>query len=201
MLRCYITDRMRFAGDDADRRQRVLACIGRAMESGVDFVQLREKDLSANSLEQFALQVRQLLGTREPAQRPKLLIHHRTDIALAIGAEGVHLPSRSSGALSAADVRTLWMRSSQRPPVISVSCHTEEDVALAESQGADFVLFGPVFEKSGVAAIDGLTRLRRVCVAHPRLPILALGGVNAQNTPDCLRAGAAGIAAIRLFQE
>jgi thiamine-phosphate pyrophosphorylase len=82
--------------------------------------------------------------------------------------------------------------------VITRSCHTGEDVVRAESKATDFAIFAPVFEKMGTAP-TGLAALHEACRAQ--LPVLALGGVTLQNTRSCLEAGAAGIAAIRLFQE
>jgi thiamine-phosphate pyrophosphorylase len=82
--------------------------------------------------------------------------------------------------------------------VITRSCHTGEDVLRAESEAADFAIFAPVFEKKGEVP-TGLASLREACQA--KIPVLALGGVTLQNARSCLEAGAAGIAAIRLFQE
>jgi len=96
--------------------------------------------------------------------------------------------------------------------VIAASCHTEGEIEMAESQAVDFAVFGPVFEKSG-RGTGGLGDLRRICskispavgnteaVARERLPVLALGGVTLENAAECVRAGAAGIAGIRLFQQ
>jgi thiamine-phosphate pyrophosphorylase len=110
----------------------------------------------------------------------------------------VHLPA---GSPPAAEIRAAWLRSSNREPLIGISAHSVADVQQAERDGANFVLLAPIFEKvsSGSKGI-GLDVLREACGA-PRMAVLALGGVNLANARACLDAGAAGIAAIRLFQQ
>jgi thiamine-phosphate pyrophosphorylase len=133
---------------------------------------------------------------REAGSATRVLINSRTDIALAACADGVHL--RSSD-VSPADVRRIWSAAGARSkPVVAVSCHTEQEVVAAKLAGADFVVFGPVFGKSGTQGV-GLPDLRGAC-AHG-IPVLALGGVNLENYKSCLETGAAGIAGIRLFQD
>lgn len=194
MLRYYITDRKQLASDDD-----LLDCVMRACAAGVKFACLREKDLNARELEALAYRVRAAV-----TGATKFIVHSRPDIAIAVGADGVHLAS-GADELNPGDVRALWLNATSRNPVIVVSCHTVEEVAWAESQGADLAVFGPVFEKSGVPNPDGLERLRQVChrnvAARPPMPILALGGVTDQNAEQCMQAGAAGIAGIRLFQQ
>ena len=119
---------------------------------------------------------------------------------LAVGADGVHLPSDD---ISPSEVRQIWSKCgvgapARERPVITWSCHTRENVLRAESEGADAAIFAPVFEKIGSAAA-GLAALREACRA--KIPVLALGSITLQNAGSCLDAGAAGIAAIRLFQE
>jgi len=200
---CYITDRSQFPGPEPARRKRLLAKIAEAARAGVDYIQLREKDLPGRDLEQLAREaVRILLATRRSPLATGLLINSRTDVALAAGAHGVHLRSDD---VSPREVRALWARVSRnakretRNPILSVSCHTVEEVARAAAARASFVIFGPVFEKDGVATPGGLDLLRRAC--RQRVPVLALGGVTLENAGQCLAAGAAGIAAIRLFQQ
>ena len=81
---------------------------------------------------------------------------------------------------------------------VGVSCHTPPEVAQAAAEGADFTVFGPVFEKKS-AQPTGLDALREAC--REKIPVLALGGVTLENAESCIRSGAAGIAGIRLFQE
>lgn len=218
MLLYYITDRRQFPGGPAEQRRALLAKIAEAARAGVDHIQLREKDLCARDLEALAREAVALLAGRKTEDRSLktlLLLNSRTDVALASGAAGVHLPA---GDLAASEVRALWAaatRTSHLAPrtcTIGVSCHAANEVASAESHGADLAVFGPVFEKSG-SAVDGLAALRAACSRGSRtvarteagyattMPVLALGGVTLANAAECMRAGAAGVAGIRLFQE
>lgn len=223
----YITDRTAFGRDERTRRLRLLEKIGEATRAGVDYIQLREKDLSTRELEALAREVvrtirevRKLTPDPYPLT-PALLINSRTDIALATAADGVHLRSddispqavctiRSKAHVGTADIgcpaqntaaTAVERRHASGHPLIAVSCHSPEDVARAESDGATFAVFAPVFEKKDAPGTQpaGLAKLREAC--KTKIPILALGGVTLQNANSCLEAGAAGIAAIRLFQE
>jgi thiamine-phosphate pyrophosphorylase len=217
LLLYYITDRAAFSGDEFARRQTLLAKIAEAARAGVDYIQLREKDLPARDLEpltraalsairdvQVKIQnVKLRAEHREP--RTALLINCRSDVALATAADGVHLPANS---LSPAEVRRIWEASSRHAAtpaapgvVISVACHEPAEVRQAETGGADFAVFAPVFEKKGApgARPAGLDNLRRAC--QHRIPVFALGGVTLVNVAACLEAGASGIAGIRLFQD
>jgi thiamine-phosphate pyrophosphorylase len=199
LLLYYITDRNQFPSDAAEKERRLLAKIAECASAGVDYIQLREKDLNSRELEALATKAVRAIPA---GSRTRLLISSRCDIALACGAHGVHLPSRD---ISAADARGIFARAVVRDAVIGVSTHSLEEVAAAEEQGASFVVFGPVFEKSGKANPEGLEQLRQAChrprAAAPPVPVLALGGITLENARVCLDAGAAGIAAIRLFQE
>ena len=199
MLLCYITDR-RLLGDHENIRQKnLLVWIESAAAAEIDFIQLREKDLSARELESLAGEAMARL-TRFPKSR--LLINSRLDIALALAAHGVHLRAED---FQASDARYIAAKAGKQI-VIGVSCHSAKEVALADSHGADFALLGPIFEKRGeTLAPLGLDELRRACTrpaaAASRMPVLALGGVNLSNAHDCMKAGADGVAGIRLFQE
>ena len=194
----YITDRRQFPGDAQEQERRLLAKIAECAAAGVDLVQLREKDLSAGALEELALKAMAAVA----GSRTRLLINARTDVALACGAHGVHLPAND---LSASDARAIFARAGASEPVIGVSAHSAAEVASAEAHGADFAVFAPVFEKSGSANHEGLEQLRQIChraeAAQPPMPVLALGGITFENAQQCVAAGAAGIAAIRLFQQ
>lgn len=162
---------------------------------------MREKDLPIRELESLAHAaariVSQQAGTRE--SRTRLLINSRVDVAIACGFDGVHLRSVD---ISPRDVRGVWTLAREgSSPIVAVSCHTVTDVARAASEAADFAVFAPVFEKKGMPAspATGLAALRDAC--RQNIPVLALGGVNLENAHSCLEAGAAGIAAIRLFQD
>ncbi|HYM07216.1 MAG TPA: thiamine phosphate synthase [Terriglobales bacterium] len=191
MLLYYITDRSQFDGDEAARRSRLLVTIAESARCGVDYVQLREKDLSARELETLAREVQ--LRTENQKLRTVFLINSRTDIAWACGGQGVHLPAND---ISPSEVRKIW--SAPGRLTIGASCHTRTEVARARQEGADFAVFGPVFEKAG-ARPAGLDALREAC--QEKIPVLALGGVTLENAESCMQAGAAGIAAIRLFQD
>ena len=206
MLLYYITDRKSLAGTDAQQRNRLLARIGEAAHAGVDYIQLREKDLAARDLERLARDA--VRATRENSATAKLLVNGRADVALASRADGVHLPA---GELDASEVRALWIRASDREPTIAVSAHTVAEVRAA-AQGANFAVLAPIFEKAhtDVQGI-GIDALRVACAAwRPRdntesaqpgcFAVLPLGGVTLANAEACLAAGAAGVAGIRLFQ-
>ncbi len=198
MLLYYITDRFQFTGDETARRSRLLATLAEAARCGIDYIQLREKDLSTRELEILAREAVQHLRTENPKLKTVFLINSRTDIALASGAQGVHL--RSSD-ISPSEVKKIWTLSGCTLPLtVGVSCHSRVEVARAAQEGADFAVFGPVFEKErGHSRPAGLEALREAC--QEKIPVLALGGITLENAEACMQAGAAGIAAIRLFQQ
>jgi thiamine-phosphate pyrophosphorylase len=194
----YITDRRQFPGDPQEQEQRLLAKIAECAAAGVEYIQLREKDLETRALEELAHKAMTALA----GSHTQLLINARTDVALACGAHGVHLPAND---LAASDVRAIFARARRSEPVIGVSTHSAAEVTSAEAHGANFAVFGPVFEKSGSANREGLEQLRQIChrteAAQPPMPVWALGGITLENAQQCASAGAAGIAAIRLFQQ
>ena len=164
MLLYYITDRKSLAGTDAQQRSRLLVRIGEAARAGVDYIQLREKDLAARDLERLARDA--VRAVRENSATAKLLINGRADVALACGADGVHLPA---GELDASEVRALWMQASDRAPVIAVSAHTIEEVRAAADQGADFAVLAPIFEKAHTDVLGiGIDVLRAACADRRR---------------------------------
>jgi thiamine-phosphate pyrophosphorylase len=195
-LLCYITARKQFPGNDEEQKRRLLAKIAECAVAQVDYIQIREKDLSIRALEDLA---RSAVALLPHESRTRLLINSRTDVALACGAHGVHLPAND---LPASEVRAIFGRTGNIHPVIAVSTHSIEEISYAEAHGADFAVFGPVFEKDGLTVDDGLERLKQACHRPDRaMPVLALGGVTLANVRACMAAGADGIAAIRLFQE
>jgi thiamine-phosphate pyrophosphorylase len=200
----YITDRSAFPGDELTRRRLLLEKIAEAASAGVDYIQLREKNLSSRELEQLANEAIQVIAETKnlpTVHRPQpaaLLINSRTDVALATQAAGVHLRSQD---ISPADVRTAWSCGSPKDPVISMTCHSPQEVTQAAENSADLAIFAPIFEKKDAPGTHptGLSQLREAC--RNKIPVLALGGITLKNAHSCLEAGAAGIAAIRLFQE
>jgi thiamine-phosphate pyrophosphorylase len=178
MIRCYVTDR---------RQGDLLAHIARAVASGVDMIQVREKDLSAMDLLELVCRTRDIVASY-PDSRTKVLVNGRLDIALIAGIDGVHLPGDG---LPAAQVRP-------HVRTLGTSCHSTEDAIQAERAGADYIVFGPVFDTPGKNAV-GVDALRQV-VHAVKIPVLAIGGINGNNTPAVIEAGASGIAAIRMFQ-
>jgi thiamine-phosphate pyrophosphorylase len=157
--------------------------------AGVDAVQLREKHLSDRALYQLALAARTALP---PAAR--LLVNGRADVAVAAGADGVHLPA--DGVPAAA----LRARFGDRL-LIGVSTHRLEEVERAHREGADYVVFGPIYEappKTGHGEPLGPRALARATATGT--PVYALGGVTLERFAEIAATGAAGIAAIRLFQ-
>jgi thiamine-phosphate pyrophosphorylase len=190
LLLYYITDRTQFPGNEASRRRALLDAIAEASRSGVDFIQLREKDLSGRELEALARDAAAMV--RENSSRTRLLINSRADVAIACGVDGVHLRSED---VSPSEVRAAWRNGK---PVISVACHSPAEVGYAAAERADLAVFAPVFEKQG-SSVAGLSGLRAAC-EYP-IKVLALGGVTLDNARACMDAGAAGVAGIRLFQK
>jgi thiamine-phosphate pyrophosphorylase len=213
MLLCAITDRRRLAPAEGEPGQRrsLVDLVSIWTQAGVNFVQLREKDLDLAALGALAREVR----TGADWKKSKLLVNlpPRSDwIRLLAGlADGVHLPGKlDPGSVEA--VREIF-RALGRDATVSVSCHSLPDIEAACAQGADFALFAPVFEKQAsghssaadyspsVLPGQGLDALAAACAAAQTMPIFALGGITAANASACIAAGAAGVAGIRLFVE
>jgi thiamine-phosphate pyrophosphorylase len=159
----------------------------------VDWIQLREKDLSARDL--AALTRRSVELARG---RAKIIVNDRLDVAIASGAAGVHLGTQS---LPVTEV-VRWRAGHNHPQfLIGASCHSAAEARAAQQDGADYIIFGPIFttpQKSGPP--QGLPRLTEVSqILH--IPVLAIGGIDESNASACIEAGAKGIAAIRLFQQ
>jgi thiamine-phosphate pyrophosphorylase len=148
---------------------------------------VRERDLSARELARL---VREILRARDPSVR--VLVNDRADVALACGAQGVHLRSL---AISPRMLRRILPESFQ----ISVACHSIEDVRRAAREGAGMALLAPIFSSSGKGPALGLDVLR--AAADGSIDVVALGGVTPERIDVCMAAGAAGVAGIRLFQE
>jgi thiamine-phosphate pyrophosphorylase len=185
VIRCYVTDR------HALKDGSLIETIAANLAAGVEWIQIREKDLSARALFDLA---RSALALPNP-RRSKILVNSRLDVALATGAAGAHLPAGSPPP-------RVWRPVVPTGFLIGVSCHTVEEVSSAAAGDADYVLFGPVFQPLSKYSdrtplgIGGLAR----AAAAVRIPVLALGGITSQNLGVCMEAGAAGIAGISIFQ-
>ena len=181
-LRVYlVTDRGQTAG------RPLLDVVDAALRGGVRAVQLRERDLAARELLALAVALRDLTSRHDAL----LLVNDRIDVALACGADGVHLPGHS---FRVGEARMLLGASK----VIGVSTHTVEEVRAAENDGADFVVFGPVFDtpsKRAFGAPVGLDALNRACTGE--IPVLGIGGITVETCATTRARGAAGIAVIR----
>jgi len=206
---CYVTDRRGLeracvpSPDDSisknittDSVQAVLETIGKAAAAGINWVQIREKDLGTRVL----IELVRLAVTATRGTGTRILVNDRLDVALAAGAAGTHLGETSLPVETVAE----WRRSAGRAEFrIGVSCHSLDAACAADHAGADYIFFGPVFatpSKAVFGAPQGIERLRDVCKSV-RIPVLAIGGVTVENTHSCFAVGAAGVAAIRLFQE
>jgi thiamine-phosphate pyrophosphorylase len=194
-----ITDRRFFA-----RPEELLEQVSLWAESGVDYVQIREKDLPADALTALAVQIVGMV--RAAGSHTRVLLNGAPEIAAATGCDGVHLTSSIADDVIASARAAL--RDALTDPVISVSCHTISEVERARDRGATLALFAPVFEKrvdtekridTEILPGQGLAALREACRIAAPMPVFALGGVTVSNAKDCVDAGAAGVAAIRLF--
>jgi thiamine-phosphate pyrophosphorylase len=169
----------------------LLAFVERALTAGLDWIQIREKDLSAQALFELCRRATELPNPRGT----KLLVNGRVDVALAAALDGVHLPSD-------APAPSAFRRCVASGLQIGVSCHSVEELQIAERAGADYAFYAPVFEsvsKPGYGPALRLEALARACAAV-KIPVLALGGISMENAHQCMAAGAAGVAGISLFQ-
>ena len=190
----------------ADPIEALTRKIAEIAAAGVDWVQIREKDLTAREIASLTRQTLRIVakscGERSSATR--VLVNDRLDVAIAERAGGVHLGEHS---LPLAEAKRL-VESPQRKQgidasfLIGVSCHSIEAAASAERGGADYIFFGPVFptpSKEAFGPPQSLTQLAQAC-RSVAIPVIAIGGITLENAVSCIEAGAAGVAAIRLFQ-
>jgi thiamine-phosphate pyrophosphorylase len=184
MIRCYITDRHSF------KRETLMESIARNLFDGITWIQIREKDLSARELYDVVLAAKLLPNPHST----KIIVNSRIDVAFAAGADGAHFPSDSPEPKR-------WRGIAPPGFLIGVSCHTVEEVAAAESEGAAYAMFGPVFAPiSKVSALTphGIAGLARAA-QRVAIPVIALGGITNENAASCIEAGAKGIAGISLY--
>jgi thiamine-phosphate pyrophosphorylase len=193
---CYVTDRKSLSGSQDEQRRLLLAKIERAASAGVDWIQIREKDLSGKELCELAREaIRRVLGSC------RILVNDRLDVALAAGAGGVHLGEKSISVPEAK--RLLRERDLGGDFLVGASVHSLDAAMTAKSAGADYVIFGPVFEtpsKAKFGQAQGTDILAAIC-RRVSIPVIAIGGITLENAAQCLKAGAGGIAAIRMFQD
>lgn len=195
MYRYAITDGSLSFANGNDAATTLAGRCGELARVGVEYILVREKQLSAGEL---ASVCREVLGAvRRSGSGTKVLVAGRVDVALATGADGVNL----SGA--AGELTVLQVPEVMPGAFVSVSCHSVTEVESARMGGASAVLFGPVFGKTvdGVEVVAGvgLEGLREACKAAGEMPVFALGGVAAANADSCVEAGAGGLAGIRMF--
>jgi thiamine-phosphate pyrophosphorylase len=176
--------------------------MGALAAAGVDWIQLREKDLSCRELSTVARKSVQLLSAdSQGSGTTRILVNDRLDVALAERAGGVHL---AENGLPVAEAKRLAeARASGKDFLVGASCHSLEAAKSAEGDGASYLFFGPVFptpSKAAFGAPQGLGPLAEVC-RSVSIPVLAIGGITPENAPACFGVGASGIAAIRMFQD
>lgn len=172
---------------------RLLNLVAAAAAAHVNLLQLREKNLSTRVLYDLTLQAAEI--TR--GSNTRLLINDRADVARSAGAQGVHL---TAGSIETSVIR----RTFGDEFLIGVSTHSLEEARAAHDARADFAVFGPVFETASKRVYGeplGLEKLEQVATTLTQFPVLALGGVTLDNAAGCFRAGAAGVAAIRLMND
>ena len=192
MIRYAITERSSFAGDDAAQQAALVAQAAQLAREGVEYLQVREKDLSESATVALVRALRAAIA--DAGGSTKLMLNGTAALAQWAGADGVHLSSTNFA----------QNLQSHHGLEVSASCHTMADVRRA-CEFATLILFAPVFEKrvdgEVVVAGAGLEALREACAyaASQEVPVLALGGVDASNVAACVEAGAAGVAGIRMF--
>jgi len=196
MLLYAITDRRLLAPDEPGRQKELLRLVKEWSKANIDYIQIREKDLSPAELKTLTKQIVQ--AVRSESAQTTVLLNGPAEEALAAGADGIHITGNAPPQTTET-ARQLYQQTG-KTPILSQACHTVEEVEQATQ--ADLILYAPVFEKRTGAEIipgQGLAALQQACKAAKNIPVLALGGVTTQNAHACIQAGAAGIAAIRLF--
>ena len=199
-LLCIVTDRHSLAKPSV-----LTEYVARAVAAGIDWIQIREQDLSARELLVVTRESVKVAAAAQRANATRIIVNDRLDVAVAASAGGVHLGEAS---LPVAAVNA-WRRENELTEksshdfLIGASCHSVDAVRAAERDGADYVIFGPVFStpsKKQFGTPQGINRLAEA--SKPvGIPVLAIGGITEENAQQCFDAGAAGIAAIRMFSE
>ncbi|MFL6467370.1 MAG: thiamine phosphate synthase [Pyrinomonadaceae bacterium] len=167
----------------------ILNIVKAAVDAGISMIQIREKEISAKQLFELTAAAAAITSSSST----KLLVNGRFDISRIAGAEGVHLPENG---IPVPRVR----RTMPKPFLIGASVHSPENAKRVWEHGADFIVFGPVFETPGKRA-NGIESLEEICSDLEGFPVIAVGGVNETNYQRVLDAGAAGYAAIRFLND
>lgn len=174
----------------SDEYADVLRLAEAAVAAGIDLVQIREKALTTRVLFQLATRAAEIAR----GSSTQILINDRADVAAAVGAGGVHLTTQS--------IPVAAVRGSFGPELlIGVSTHNAEEAVAAKTDGADFIVFGPVFDTPSKSSSAGVTALAQVVASVAPFPVIALGGVKLDQVAECASAGVAGVAAIRMFRD
>ena len=200
---CYVTDRRSLPlATSSDAIPMLLKSISAVAAAGVDWIQLREKDLGGRDCFHLASAAMQVV--RQQALRTRIIVNDRVDVALAAGAGGVHLSENGFSVPDARRLVTRFAQGSGKPLdfLIGVSCHSLGAALGAARDGADYIYFSPIFHtpsKAFYGPPQGVDRLRQICKVVS-IPVVAIGGITIENTASCYAAGAVGVAAIRLFQ-
>jgi len=206
-LLCYVTDRHSLRpANPANSLPALIQKIEEVVAAGIDWVQIREKDLPARELASLTRQALDIAAKYSPKRSSaiRVLVNDRLDVAIAERADGVHLGEKS---LPVGEARTLIKSAVLQQTIgesflIGASCHSIEAAQAAERDGADYIFFGPIFatpSKESFGPPQGVERLAQICHVIS-IPVLAIGGITLENANACIAAGATGIAAIRLFQ-
>ena len=201
---CYVTDRRSLPlSTSTDAHRLLFDSVERAAATGVDWIQLREKDFSGKEWEELVVESLRRIALFGSSCR--IFVNDRLDVALSCGAGGVHLSENGIPVSDACRLRDEFFSSRGEKPdfLIGVSCHSLGASLGAARAGADYIYFSPIFNtpsKANYGPPQGIDRLAAICRAVA-IPVIAIGGMSAENAASCLQAGAAGVAAIRMFQE
>lgn len=196
MLLYAITNRRLLPGDESAQRSRLVELAKGWAQGGVHYIQVREKDLPLAELQPLAARI--VEAVRQVAGATRVLVNGPAQVAIDVGADGVHLHG-GMGTAAVQAAQQVYARRGQEA-VVSAACHSAEEIRQAT--GASLLLFSPVFEKitgPGITVGRGVAALRAAVEMAKPVPVFALGGVTEKNAAACAQAGAAGVAAIRLF--
>jgi thiamine-phosphate pyrophosphorylase len=203
-LLCYVTDRRSLPlSTSTDAHHLLFDSVERAAAAGVDWIQLREKDFSGKEWQELVAESLRRIALAGSSCR--IFVNDRLDVALACGAGGVHLSENGIPVSEACRLRDEFFSSRGEKPdfLVGVSCHSLGASLGAARAGADYIYFSPIFStpsKANYGPPQGIDRLAAVCRAVT-IPVIAIGGISAENAVSCFQAGATGVAAIRMFQE